>query len=67
MEVSYMAEHDEVITTGEKALGGKYYCDKCGYEYDHKDESEPMPNCPDEDIYTIWNTTKMKQRFVESA
>jgi hypothetical protein len=66
MEVDYMAETDEVLTTGEKAPAGKYYCDKCGYELDHSDDSEPLPNCPDEDIYTVWNPEKLKPRFVES-
>lgn len=61
-----MTEHDEVLTTGEKAPAGKYYCDKCGFEYEHKDENEPLPNCPAEGIYTVWNLTRMKPRFVES-
>lgn len=61
-----MTEHDQVLTTGEKAPAGKYYCDKCGYEYEHKDENDPLPNCPDEGIYTIWNPVRLKPRFVES-
>jgi hypothetical protein len=39
---------------------------KCGYEYEHKDENQPLPNCPDEGIYTIWNPVRLKPRFVES-
>jgi hypothetical protein len=66
MEVNQMAEQGEVLTTGEMAPAGKYYCDKCGVEYEHKDESKPLPDCPSEGIYTIWNPTKMKARFVES-
>ena len=54
------------MTTGEMAPAGKYYCDKCGNEYEQKDESQPLPNCPSESIYTVWNRTKMKDRFVES-
>ncbi|OFW58159.1 MAG: hypothetical protein A2Y75_01165 [Candidatus Solincola sediminis] len=61
-----MAEQGEILTTGEMAPAGKYYCDKCGNEYEHKDESQPLPNCPTESIYTVWNRTKMKARFVES-
>lgn len=62
-----MTEQKEVLTTGEKAEAGKYYCDKCGYEYEQKDQEALMPNCPDEGIYTIWNPSKLKPRFVESA
>ncbi len=61
-----MTEHGEILTTGEKAPAGKYYCDKCGYEYEHKDENEPLPDCPSEGIYTVWNLERMKPRFVES-
>ena len=61
-----MAESNEALTTGEKAPAGTYYCDKCGYELKHEDENEPLPNCPDEEIYTIWNPERLKPRFVES-
>ena len=60
-----MAESDEVLTTGEEAPAGKYYCDKCGYELEHSGDGL-LPDCPDEGIYTIWNPEKLKPRFVES-
>lgn len=62
-----MSHHDVVITTGDKAPVGRYYCDKCGYEYEHKDENEPMPRCPDEGIFTIWNEEKLRPRFAEGS
>ena len=53
---------DEIKTTGDLASAGKYFCDKCGFEYEHQDESQPLPNCPSEGIWTVWDTQKFKVR-----
>jgi rubrerythrin len=57
-----MTNQDEIRTTGDLAPAGKYYCDKCGHEYEHKDENQVLPNCPAEGIWTIWNTEPLKTR-----
>ncbi len=57
-----MAEHDEIKGTGDTASAGTYYCDKCGHAYEHKDENEPLPRCPAEGIWTIWNREPLKVR-----
>ena len=57
-----MADQHEIKTTGETAPVGKYYCDKCGLEYEQKDESAALPDCPAEGIWTVWNPLAMKTR-----
>ncbi|MHB8781634.1 MAG: hypothetical protein ACYC55_09670 [Candidatus Geothermincolia bacterium] len=47
---------EPILTTGEPAPAGKYYCDKCGFELDHT--GEVLPNCPREAIWTVWNAQK---------
>ncbi|PKN43812.1 MAG: hypothetical protein CVU59_13270 [Deltaproteobacteria bacterium HGW-Deltaproteobacteria-17] len=47
---------EAILTTGEPAPAGKYFCDKCGFELDHK--GEVLPNCPQEAIWTVWDTSK---------
>ncbi len=49
---------EEIKTTGEVAPAGKYYCDKCGAEFEQKDASQPLPNCPVEGIWTVWDDKK---------
>lgn len=48
----------EILTTGEVAPAGKYYCDKCGAEFEQKDANAPLPNCPVEGIWTVWDDKK---------
>jgi hypothetical protein len=57
-----MTDQYEIRTTGETAPAGKYYCDKCGLEYVQKEESQDLPNCPAEGIWTVWNPTPLKTR-----
>ncbi len=58
-----MANQDEIKTTGDPAPAGKYYCDKCGFEYEHKEDGKELPNCPAEGIWTVWNEEPLKPRF----
>ncbi len=44
-----MTDQYEIRTTGETAPAGKYFCDKCGLEYEQKDESQALPDCPAEE------------------
>ncbi len=48
----------EILTTGVVAPAGKYYCDKCGAEFEQTDASQPLPNCPAENIWTVWDEKK---------
>lgn len=57
-----MMVQNEIRTTGEKAPAGKYFCDKCGTEYEQKDESQLLPDCPKEGIWTVWNPVQMVVR-----
>ncbi len=57
-----MTDQLEIRTTGETAPAGKYYCDKCGTEYEQKDESSTLPDCPKEGIWTVWNPAQMTVR-----
>ena len=57
-----MTDQYEIRTTGETAPAGKYYCDKCGLEYEQKDESQALPDCPAEKIWTVWNPIPLKIR-----
>ena len=62
LEVTLMSESDEIKGTGDTAPPGTYYCDKCGFAYEHKDEKEPLPRCPEEGIWTVWNPEPLKVR-----
>ncbi len=49
---------EEIKTTGDVAPAGKYYCDKCGAEFEQTDASQALPNCPVEKIWTVWDDKK---------
>ena len=57
-----MTDQYEIKTTGEAAPAGKYFCDKCGTGYEQENDGQPLPDCPKEGIWTVWNPEQMTVR-----